>query len=82
MLAGFWDGEVTSAECVRSFAVVPFVGSAWLAQVDRRAEVRAQVKQLQHRRAVLSTAEVYGWRGKDHRLYCLSPWEFTSLWEV
>ena len=83
MLAGFWDGEeVTSAECIRSFAVVPFVGSAWLAQVDRRTEVRAQVKQLQHRHAVLSTAEVYGWRGKDHRLYYLSPWEFTSLWEV
>ncbi|CAK9060177.1 unnamed protein product, partial [Durusdinium trenchii] len=74
MLAGFWDGEeVTSAECIRSFAVVPFVGSAWLAQVDRRTEVRAQVKQLQHRHAVLSTAEVYGWRGKDHRLYYLSP---------
>ena len=27
MLAGFWDGdEPTSAECIRSFAVIPFVG--------------------------------------------------------
>ena len=44
MLAGFYDGaDTTSAECVRSFPVVPFLGIDWLAQLDRTTsnEVRS-----------------------------------------
>ena len=41
MLAGFYDGaETTSAECVRSFPVAPFLGMDWLAQVDGNTEQR------------------------------------------
>ena len=83
MLAGFWDGEeVTSAECIRSFAVIPFVGADWLAQHDRTTEVRALVKPFKHRHAALKASDVYGWRGTDPRIYYLSPWEFTALWDV
>ena len=83
MLAGFWDGdEPTSAECIRSFAVVPFVGSDWLAQHDKATEVRHRVKPTHHRQAHLKSSDLYGWRGQDPRLRYLSPWEFTALWEV
>ena len=83
MLAGFWDGdEPTSAECIRSFAVVPFVGSAWVAQYDKATEVRHRVKPSHHRQVQLGASELYGWRGSDPRLKYLSPWEFTALWDV
>ena len=83
MLASFWDGDdPTSAECIRSFAVVPFVGSDWLAQYDKATEVRHCVKPIHHRQAQLKGSDLYGWRGQDPRLRYLSPWEFTALWEV
>ena len=83
MLAGFWDGdEPTSAECIRSFAVIPFVGSEWIAQYDKAKEVRHRVKPTHHRQAHLKSSDLYGWRGQDPRLRYLSPWEFTALWEV
>ncbi|CAL1151362.1 unnamed protein product, partial [Cladocopium goreaui] len=83
MLAGFWDGdEPTSAECIRSFAVIPFVGCEWIAQYDKAKEVRHRVKPTHHRQAHLKSSDLYGWRGQDPRLRYLSPWEFTALWEV
>jgi hypothetical protein len=83
MLASFWDGdEPTSAECIRSFAVVPFVGCEWIAQYDKAKEVRHRVKPTHHRQAHLKSSDLYGWRGQDPRLRYLSPWEFTALWEV
>ena len=83
MLASFWDGdEPTSAECIRSFAVIPFVGSAWVAQYDKITEVRHRVKPSHHRQVQLGASELYGWRGSDPRLKYLSPWEFTALWDV
>ena len=83
MLASFWDGdEPTSAECIRSFAVVPFVGSDWLAQYDKATEVRHRVKPTHRRQAHLKSSDLYGRRGQDPRLRYLSPWEFTALWEV
>ena len=44
--------------------------------------MRAQVKPRKHRHAALKGSDVYGWRGRDPRVYYLSPWEFTALWEV
>ena len=83
VLAGFYDGEEpTSAECIRSFAVVPFVGTDWLAELDRSTDVRVQVKPQHHQQATLKNSQVYGWRGRDPRVYYLSPWEFTAFWEV
>ena len=83
MLASFWDGdEPTSAECIRSFAVVPFVGCEWIAQYDKAKQVRHRVKPTHHRQAHLKSSDLYGWRGQDPRLRYLSPWEFTALWEV
>eukprot|EP00973_Karenia_brevis_P083222 11538669-Karenia_brevis.AAC.1 len=29
---------------------------------------------------MLSAADVYGYRGTDHRVHLLSPWEFTVQW--
>ena len=83
MLASFWDGdEPTSAKCIRSFAVVPFVGSDWLAQYDKATEVWHRVKPTHHRQAHFKSSDLYGWRGQDPRVRYLSPWEFTALWEV
>ena len=40
MLAGFYDGEEpTSAECIRSFPVVPFLGCKWLAHLDKAIQL-------------------------------------------
>ena len=83
MLAGFWDGnEVSSAECIRSFPVVPFLGHEWLSQLDHSKNNHIQVKPCRRRQVAMTGPAVYGWRGTDPRVYYLSPWEFTSLWEV
>ena len=73
MLAGFWDGnEVSSAECIRSFPVVPFLGHEWLHQLDRTTNSQVQVKPCRRRQIAMTSPEVYGWRGTDPRVYYLS----------
>ena len=84
MLASFWDGdEPTSAECIRSFAVIPFVGCEWIAQYDKanRGAASCQANPSptgppeKQRSLRLAGSRI---RGCD----LLSPWEFTALWEV
>ncbi|CAK9031745.1 unnamed protein product [Durusdinium trenchii] len=84
MLAGFGDlDDPTSAECIRTFPVVPFVGADWLNVLDNFFESRHKVQQPHARRnAEFKHAEIYGWRGADPRVFYLSPWEFTKLWTV
>eukprot|EP00435_Cladocopium_sp_Y103_P066946 s556_g29.t1 len=83
MLAGFWDHvEQTSAECIRSFPVVPFLGSEWLSMLDAVTEQKHKVDKHSQRKAHFKLSELYGWRGADPRVYYLSPWEFVKWWEV
>ena len=83
MLAGFgYTTEPTAAECIRSFPVVPFVGCEWLTWLDGSSEVRHKVDPHNFRHSNLKLSEVYGWRGKDIRVYYLSPWEFVKWWSL
>ena len=83
MLAGFWDSsEPSSAECIRSFPVTPFVGSEWLTQLDAATEQRKKVRKHSYSGAHFRPSEVYGWRGTDARVYYLSPWEFMKWLEL
>ena len=83
MLAGFWDvSEPSSAECIRSFCVAPFVGHEWLTQLDAVTEQRKKLKPHSKDNAEFKLSELYGWRGTDPRVYFLSPWEFVKWWEV
>ncbi|CAJ1359418.1 unnamed protein product, partial [Effrenium voratum] len=84
MLAGFGDSsEPSSAECIRTFPVVPFVGVDWLRVLDAGNQHRHKVEGSEPRRnAAFKHSEVYGWRGVDSRVYYLSPWEFVKLWTV
>ena len=83
MLAGFYDGEdPTSAECIRSFPVVPFVGCKWLAALDKTTELRARVKEQHAKQPHYTLEDLYGWRGLDPRMRYLSPWECTAFWRV
>lgn len=83
MLAGFgYASEPTAAECIRSFPVVPFVGCEWLTWLDGVSEVRHKVDPHNFRHSNLKLSEVYGWRGKDIRVYYLSPWEFVKWWSL
>eukprot|EP00435_Cladocopium_sp_Y103_P054372 s3057_g17.t1 len=83
MLAGFWDHvEQTSAECIRSFPVVPFVGSEWLTLQDAFTEHKHKVEKQTPRKLHFKVSELYGWRGADPRVYYLSPWEFVKWWDV
>ena len=84
MLAGFGDlHEPTSAECIRSFPVTPFVGADWLQVLDAAFELYHKVGGANRRpKAEFKTAEIYGWRGRDIRVHFLSPWEFVKWWTV
>ena len=83
MLAGFATStEPTSAECIRSFPVVPFVGTEWLSILDNCTETRQRVKPSNPHSSTIKFSEVYGWRGTDPRVWFLSPWEFVKWWTV
>ena len=83
MLAGFATStEPTSAECIRSFPVVPFVGTEWLSILDNFTETRQRVKPSNPHSSTIKFSEVYGWRGTDPRVWFLSPWEFVKWWTV
>ena len=83
MLAGFATStEPTSAECIRSFPVAPFVGTEWLSILDNFTETRQRVKPSKPNSSTIKFSEVYGWRGTDPRVWYLSPWEFVKWWTV
>ncbi|CAJ1348809.1 unnamed protein product, partial [Effrenium voratum] len=70
MLAGFWDlSEPSLAECIRSFPVVPFVGTEWLTQLDTATQQRKKIRRQDHGGAHFKHSELYGWRGTDPRVY-------------
>ena len=69
MLAGFATStEPTSAECIRSFPVAPFVGTEWLSILDNFTETRQRVKPSKPNSSTIKFSEVYGWRGTDPRV--------------
>ena len=83
MLAGFSNmTDPTTAECIRTFPVVPFVGIEWVGILDRVTDIRHKVEPPHPHKSTLKSAEVYGWRGTDERVFHLSPWEFTKWWSV
>ena len=70
------------AERIRSFPVVPFVGTEWLTQLDTATQQRKKIRRQDHGGAHFKHSELYGWRGTDPRVYHLSPWEFMKWWEL
>ena len=83
MLAGFEDdSDPAAAECIRSFPVVPFVGTEWLTLLDHKTEHRHRVQAASWKSTEVKFSELYGWRGTDPRVYYLSPWEFVKWWRL
>ena len=83
MLAGFSNmTDPTTAECIRSFPVVPFVGIEWVGILDLVTDIRHKVEPPNPHKSTLKSSEIYGWRGTDARVFHLSPWEFTKWWNL
>ena len=83
MLAGFSNmTDPTTAECIRSFPVVPFLGMDWLSILDAVTEVRHKIEPPNPYKTTIKTSEIYGWRGADERVFYLSPWEFIKWWSL
>ena len=83
MLAGFSNmNDPTTAECIRSFPVVPFLGMDWLSILDAVTDVRHKIEPPNPYKTTIKTSEIYGWRGADERVFHLSPWEFLKWWSV
>ncbi|CAL1160877.1 unnamed protein product [Cladocopium goreaui] len=83
MLAGFSNmTDPTSAECIRTFPVVPFVGIEWVGILDHVTDIRHKVEPPNPHKSTLKSSEVYGWRGTDERVFHLSPWEFIKWWSL
>ena len=83
MLAGFSNmTDPTTAECIRSFPVVPFVGMDWVSVLDSLTEVRHKVQPPNSHKTTIKASEIYGWRGTDERVFHLSPWEFIKWWSL
>ncbi|CAL1144306.1 unnamed protein product, partial [Cladocopium goreaui] len=83
MLAGFSNmTDPTTAECIRSFPVVPFVGIEWVGILDLVTDIRHKVQPPNPHKSTLKSSEVYGWRGTDARVFHLSPWEFIKWWSL
>ena len=83
MLAGFSNmTDPTTAECIRTFPVVPFVGIEWVGILDHVTDIRHKVEPPNPHKSTLKSSEVYGWRGTDERVFHLSPWEFIKWWSL
>jgi hypothetical protein len=83
MLAGFSNmTDPTTAECIRSFPVVPFVGIEWVGILDLFTDIRHKVQPPNPHKITLKSSEIYGWRGTDERVFHLSPWEFIKWWSL
>ena len=83
MLAGFSNmTDPTTAECIRSFPVVPFVGIEWVGILDLVTDIRHKVEPPNPHKSTLKSSEIYGWRGTDARVFHLSPWEFIKWWSL
>ena len=77
MLAGFHsEADPASAECIRTFPVTPFLGLDLVKMFEKRTRTVPLAANT------FFFWELYGWRGKDERIYWLSPWEFTKYWCV
>ena len=82
-----------NAEFIRTYRTVSFPGQRFLQVLD--SELKAEASRV--RRGVLPKRaapvqnetvstyhieEIYGYRGRDPRVYYLNPWEFVMYWEV
>ena len=80
--------DATSAEYLRSYQIREFNGSAFLALLEREVDkqrkdrtdycvIPVPKRNLNHANSSpLSWPALYGYRGTDHRIFYLSPWEF------
>ena len=85
------DRDELHAEFIRTFRSVSFCGYEFVnryKQTLRHEAVatkkvtlpRATRKIAQLFSARVFAAEIYGYRGRDPRVYYLSPWEFAMYW--
>ncbi|CAE7884649.1 TTC28 [Symbiodinium microadriaticum] len=76
------NDDPTAAEFVRSFASAPQAATS-----SENAEAQSTCKLVTRRKVSLATEDmnvlnVYGFRGRDPRVYYLSPWEFVKWWQL
>ena len=87
------EHDVTNAEFVRTFRSEDFPGGQLVKRLEheRSEEKERSVKKIVPVRKdavgqapifVQSFEDVYGFRGKDPRVYYLSPWEFFMQWSL
>ena len=87
------EQDVTNAEFLRTFRSQEFPGGQLVKRLEheRGEEIERSVnKAVPARKASLGQAPIfvqsfedtYGFRGKDPRVYYLSPWEFLMQWEL
>ena len=87
------EHDVTNAEFVRTFMSEDFPGGQLVKRLEheRSEEKERSVKKIVPVRKdavgqapifVQSFEDVYGFRGKDPRVYYLSPWEFFMQWSL
>ena len=87
------EQDATTAVFIRSYRTKNFPGAELLQVLE--AEERGEAKRICRGRLPVRKApvkseelkahhieEVYGYRGRDPRVYYLSPWEFVMFWEV
>jgi hypothetical protein len=86
--------DVTAAEFIRTFRTHPFLGNMLLRRLRREEKASTERETSCHRVRVplvgvrgkdavkVNFDDAYGYRGRDPRVYHLSPWEFTSLWSL
>ena len=82
-----------TAEFIRSYRSVTFPGQRFVNLLE--SEMKGETKRL--RKGVLPVRaepvekevirtyhleELYGYRGRDERVYYLNPWEFMMFWDV
>ena len=92
LAANFDPHDVMAAEFKRTFNKIEFYGGKLLKLYDAEraaADAPAHLRALPVRRGDVSGAalvqynfeDVYGYRGRDVRVYYLNPWEFLMYWE-
>jgi len=92
LCANAHEHDVMNAEFVRTFRSEDFPGGQLVKRLEheRSEETERNVKKLVPVRRgtvgqspifVQNFEDIYGYRGKDPRVYYLSPWEFLMQWE-
>ena len=87
------EHDPMNAEFIRSYMAQSFPGQRFIKLLEsemkgdstRRRKGILPVRSDPVEKEVIRTyhlEELYGYRGRDERVYCLSPWEFLMFWEV